>query len=110
MIPRKIKPIWKIYTLTLELYIIIAKKIIFRKNVFFTNSYVISDTPFASIYKQVNTCSNNFASSLITLEKNISLATINAHKEKWCLNKFFKVGNDNIFIVATTFNLRQIAK
>jgi hypothetical protein len=79
------------------------------KEFIFTNSCVICNTPFASIYKQVNTCSNNCATSLITLEKNIALAAIKADKEKWCLDSLFKVGNDNIIIVATTFNLKEIA-
>jgi len=80
----------------------IAKKDIF------INSCVICDIPFASIYKLVNTCSNNCASSLISFQKNIALATIKANKEKWCLSKIFKVGIENISIVATTFNLKQI--
>ena len=37
------------------------------------------------------------------------MATIKADKEKWCLDRLFKVGSDNIVIVAKSFNLKQIA-
>jgi hypothetical protein len=43
------------------------------------------------------------------MKRDIASAAIKEYIKKWYLDKFLKVGIENVFIIATTFNLKQLA-